>query len=66
MTRFIIITTSILLLITALVYTLLFTSMGNNILRPVIQAKINENSPIKVKRETEQKKFDKREKIKGI
>jgi amino acid permease len=49
MTRFIIITTSILLLITALVYTLLFTSMGNNILRPVIQAKINENSPIKVK-----------------
>ncbi len=48
MKKFIIITTSLLLIITALAYTLLFTSVGNNILRPSIEARINENSPVKI------------------
>ena len=49
MKKFIIITTSLLLIIAALVYTLLFTSVGNNILRPTIEAEINKKSPIKIK-----------------
>lgn len=49
MKKFIIIITSLLLIVIALAYTLLFTSMGNNILRPSIEAKINENIPLKVK-----------------
>lgn len=49
MKKFIIITSSLLLIVVALAYTLLFTSMGNNILRPSIEAKINENIPLKVK-----------------
>lgn len=49
MKKFIIIITSLLLIVVALAYTLLFTSMGNNILRPSIEAKINENIPLKVK-----------------
>ena len=36
------------LTILVLVYTLLFTSLGNNLLKPTVQSKINENSPIKV------------------
>ena len=49
MKKILIIIISTLLLITASLYILLFTSIGNNILRPSIEAKINENSPIKVK-----------------
>jgi len=49
MKKILIIIVSTLLLITVLLYMLLFTSIGNNILRPSLEAKINENSPIKVK-----------------
>lgn len=48
MKKFTLITVSFLLIIIALVYTLLFTSVGNNILRPTIEAKINEKSPFKI------------------
>ena len=39
---------SVLLLLLLLLYTLLFTSPGNALLRPVIESKINENSPLKI------------------
>ena len=48
MKKITLIITSIVLSILLLSYLLLFTSIGNNILRPSIEAKINENSPIKV------------------
>jgi hypothetical protein len=51
MKKIIIIIVSTLFVVTASLYILLFTSMGNNILRPSIEAKINENTPIKVKLE---------------
>ncbi len=40
---------SLLLSTVLLSYILLFTTIGNNLLQPSIEAKINENSPIKVK-----------------
>lgn len=46
MPRLLLIITSSLLLIIGLVYTIAFTSVGNKLLRPVIESKINENSPI--------------------
>ncbi|PHR54623.1 MAG: hypothetical protein COA44_12740 [Arcobacter sp.] len=41
--------TSTLLLSFLLLYILLFTSSGNNLLRPSIENKINESSPVKIK-----------------
>ncbi|MBE0498216.1 MAG: hypothetical protein IBX43_03130 [Campylobacterales bacterium] len=43
---------SLLLLLLLLLYTLLFTAPGNALLRPVIESKINKNSPLKVSLET--------------
>ena len=40
--------TSIIAISLVLLYVLLFTTSGNNLLRPSIESKINENSPIKV------------------
>ncbi len=48
MKKTLLITASLIFLVLALSYTLLFTSLGNSFLRPVIEKKINETSPIKV------------------
>jgi len=49
MKKIVLITTSTLALCLMLLYVLLFTTSGNNLLRPSIQSKINENSPVQVK-----------------
>lgn len=51
MTRLLLIIISSLLLIVGLIYTLAFTSVGNNLLKPIIESKINESSPVKIKLE---------------
>jgi len=48
MKKIALITTSALLIILLTSYTLLFTSPGNNLLRPYIESKINESSPLKL------------------
>jgi len=49
MKKIALIVTSSLVLILTLLYTLAFTKMGNDFLKPTIESKINENSPIPVK-----------------
>jgi len=46
MKKSLLIVTSVLLIILLSVYTLLFTSLGNNLLKPYLEAKINESSPV--------------------
>lgn len=46
--KILLISITVILLIAALVYTLLFTSVGNSLLKPSIEARINESSPVKV------------------
>ena len=48
MTRILLIISSTIIVLVGLVYTLVFTGVGNNILRPIIEAKINESSPVKI------------------
>lgn len=48
MKKTVLIVSSLLLLICALTYALLFTGVGNALLKPYIEAKINENAPLKV------------------
>ena len=48
MKKIIIGTLSLTLILLVLAYTLAFTSFGNNLLKPTIQAKINESSPLPI------------------
>ncbi len=43
------IVTSSVFLFLSLIYVALFTSVGNNLLKPVIEAKVNENLPLKIR-----------------
>jgi len=52
MKKTLLILTSVLLLIIGLVYALLFTQPGNNLLKPTIEAKLNEHSALPLKLDT--------------
>lgn len=52
MKKTLIILSSTLLIVVGLAYTLLFTQLGNNLLRPTIQTKINQYSPLPLRLDT--------------